>query len=182
MDDEQLHMWGRALRESRAFLRRWSDAFTRDARDDLAQEAAFTALQLADRQRDPRSFSAFVRTISRRTRSRALKLVRREDSCVGEGEVGEWPAPEPAGAADFMVAGRWVPRQWLLARLEATLCALSPTNRLLLRSFYEGFSCSELGERFGISVDAVKVRLHRSRGVLRRRLECAVRAADGFQT
>src|SRR5439155_7351589 len=38
MNDQQLHMWGKALRESRAFLRRWADTFTRDACDDLAQE------------------------------------------------------------------------------------------------------------------------------------------------
>src|SRR5262249_44168597 len=154
------------LKESRAFLRRWADVFTREACDDLAQEAAFAALQRQAQQRDPGSFTALVRTISRRMRARALKRgEQRPVACVADGDLADWPEPAVAEPDALLVAGRPVPRPWLLAQLDAALPQLTAANRLLLLGYYEGFSCSELGERFGISVAAVKVRLHRSRSV-----------------
>jgi DNA-directed RNA polymerase specialized sigma24 family protein len=58
---------------------------------------------------------------------------------------------------------------------------LDEDNQHLVRAFYEGVSCRDLGERFGISEDAVKVRLHRCRALLRRRLEAEARAAGCFE-
>jgi RNA polymerase sigma factor (sigma-70 family) len=182
MNDERQQMWGRAWTESRSYLRRWSDPLTRAARDDLAQETAVAAMRQLVRQRDRGAFSAAVRTIARRLRSRVLRAEDRPLQGVAEGDLGEWPAPVLPPAPQLLVAGRLVPQPWLLLRLDRVLTTISRTNRLLLLGFYEGFSCSELAERFGLSADAVKVRLHRCRQRLRRRLESAVRAADRFET
>ena len=75
-----------------------------------------------------------------------------------------------------------VPVDWLLGPLTACLEQLSDVNRQLLLGFYEGFSCSELSDRFGLTEDAVKVRLHRGRRFLRRRLEVVARAAGCFES
>src|SRR5262249_61357946 len=115
-------------------------------------------------------------TSARRLRSRVLRAEDRPLQGVAEGDLGEWPAPVLPPAPQLLVAGRLVPQPWLLQRLDLVLTTISRTNRLLLLGFYEGFSCSELAERFGLSADAVKGRLDRCRQRLRPRLESARRA------
>ncbi len=44
---------------------------------------------------------------------------------------------------------------------------LSHLNRSILFGFYEGFTCAELGARYCMSTDRVKVRLYRSRRKVR---------------
>jgi hypothetical protein len=87
------------------------------------------------------------------------------------------PGPD---AAFLVVAGVPVPRMCLLNHLDGVLACLPALNRVLLLGFYEGFSCAELGARFHLTEDCVKVRLHRSRKRLRREFEARVRAADGL--
>ncbi len=56
--------------------------------------------------------------------------------------------------------------------------SLTALNEQLTRSYYEGFSCAELAERFGLEEDCVKVRLYRCRRKLRKEFEGRVRRAS----
>lgn len=186
MGDEGSCFGQLALREAGAYLRRWGDGFTRAWRDDVAQESAIAALQLLPRLRKPCAFRALVRTIARRMRARALRYQARTAPAVADAsDAGPLAVAEAMLAQDqqplFLVAGRYVPRDWLLASLTIALPKVGPTNRCLLLGYYEGFSCGELGERIGMDPILVKVRLHRTRGALRKTIERMVRAADTFE-
>lgn len=50
-----------------------------------------------------------------------------------------------------------------MAALPGILGRLRPLNARLLMNYYEGFSCCELAERHGLSLESVRVRIHRSR-------------------
>ena len=166
----------RALRTAQLFLSRWGDSLTIDAREDLAQEAAIIAWQRHREMRNPARFSALVRTVSRRLRYRAIaarrrllfvsldtehSLVRRLPDCSGQDE-------------ELEVAGVMVSKTWLLDQLGGVLGLTSPLNSTILMSYYEGFSCSELAERYGMPEECVKVRIHRGRRRVRREFEARV--------
>lgn len=156
---------------ARSFLARWQDPLTDSVREDLAQDAAVEAWRRRGQVRDPSRFPAFVRTISRRLRYRALvQVCDRERRHAGD-DVLEWlPAATAAPDPDYWVGGERVEQSWLLAELETAMAGLGALNAELLRGYYEGFSCSELADRYGMVEDCVKVRLHRSRRRLAREL------------
>lgn len=185
MGDEGARFGHLALREAGTYLRRWGDGFTRAWRDDVAQESAIAALQMLPRLRKPCAFRALVRTIARRMRARALRCQARSASVAASSDAGPLAVAEAMLAEGqqplFLVAGRLVPRDWLLASLTIALPKVAPTNRCLLLGYYEGFSCCELGERIGMDPILVKVRLHRTRGALRKTIERMVRAAGTFE-
>jgi len=164
---------------ARRFLSRWSDAFTRSVKDDLVQEAACEAWRCRQDLRDPDRFSAFVRTISRRLRYRALRGDTRRGSCnlqddlsVIEDRSGQASQPER-----LIVGGHPCETSWLLDQLEAAYGILSSLNGQLTRSYYEGFSCAELAARYGLEEESVKVRLYRCRRKLRKEIEGRARRA-----
>lgn len=97
-----------------------------------------------------------------------------------DGGVGWW-CDRGAEEACLRVGGALVPREWLLPRLLTQLARLGATNRRIVLAFYGGSTCLALGEHLGLSEEAVKVRLHRSRIVLRKRLEAMARAAGHFE-
>ncbi len=167
----------KALRTAQAFLSRWGDSLTIDSREDLAQEAAIIAWQRHREMRNPARFSALVRTVSRRLRYRTIaarrrlpfvsldtepSLVRRLPDCSGHDE-------------DFEVAGVMVSKSSLLDQLGGVLGLTSALNSTILMSYYEGFSCSELAERYGMPEECVKVRIHRGRRRVRREFESRVK-------
>jgi DNA-directed RNA polymerase specialized sigma24 family protein len=170
--------WRQAIRDADEFLGRWRDTFTRNARADIAQEAALATWLTSATVRDPGCLPALARTISRRLRGRALKRHRwAGQACFGGGgKVLDERGSEP-GSDCLQVLGVPIARHWLLARLERHLRRLTDLNRTLLIGFYEGFCCAELAARFQLSEDAVKVRLYRCRHRIRRELEAEVRAA-----
>ena len=81
-------------------------------------------------------------------------------------------APEEVCA---QIAERSMSLDWCLAELPSVLRRLDPLSACLVQSYYEGFSCGELAERYGIPEERVKVRLHRSRQRIRREYEVRVR-------
>jgi len=180
MEDERHIMWGRAWHEASGYLRKWGDTHTRTAREDLAQDTAVAAVGLLPRLRDRGAFRAIVRTVATRLRARSLRVSERMGAFALDGDLDSCTAPCEPEPVTYAVLGRLVPQSWLLDRLSCALPSLNATNRVLLLAYYEGCSCAELGDRFGLSGEAVKVRIHRTRGVLRRKLERAVRVADRF--
>lgn len=167
-----------------AFLNRWDDPATRASRDDCAQEAVFSAIGCYPAMREPSRFPALVRTIARRARYRELRWHMRLRaagflmlSMDRDGDAfAELAAQVREGRSDnLLVADQCVDKHWLLCALDAALDRLPGLYRAILRGYYEGFSCVELAERYGIAEENVKVRLHRGRHKVRAELEREVR-------
>lgn len=166
-------IWGLAQRTARDFLRRFEDRTTRNARDDLVQEAALAAWRWVDRAEDTSRLPAAVRTIARRARCRLFEQARRRDRAVALLRQEEDGAP-----ATYVVAGHQVSRRWLLGCLHEVLGRLPETDRRLLLGRHEGFCCQELALRSSHSEGNVKVRIHRTRRRVQSEIERLVRAAD----
>lgn len=167
-----------ALQCARQFLRRWSDATTLRERDDLAQDAALQAWRHVDDVREWQRFPAMVRTISRRVRARLLVALRRFEAIVvqlDQGLEARLSAPSPRHC--LCVAGEAIDVDWLVGELARALTELRPIDRELLLGFYDGASCAELAARHQLPRHRIKVRLHRGRRRLRRKLEERARAA-----
>ncbi len=180
MDEGRDELWGKATRLARTYLGRWDDHFTRDARDDLAQEAALAFWRWARGRPGRLPLRTAMQTIAWRIRGRALQNARR-GGVVAEGDADAWPQDFDEEPPRVRVDGVLVPCDWLLPRLQRLLARLSSTNQRIVLAFYEGCTCAELAVRLGLSEEAVKVRLHRSRVILRRRLEEMTRAAGRFE-
>ncbi len=174
-----------ALNVAYRFLGRWSDGFTRSARDELAHEAAILALDRRHTLRDARKFPSFVRTIARRMRSHAARtIVRRGEMSIDRDDsVSEQLIASQQGCVPLRVRNTWVARDILLGQLDRLLNGLTRLNRRILVSYYEGFSCAELAVRYRMPEESVKVRIHRARRKLRQLFEQRVCSLTGeFRT
>lgn len=170
-------IWGLAWSKARIFLGRYNDVLTRNDRDDIAQEATIVAMGLVDEVRDRRQFPAIVRTISRRLRCRWLRTSIRQPASFDR--LADVPRSPPHDRVPCLrVCDRRVPVHDLLELQREALARLSDLNRSLLLGFHEGFCCAELGNRFGLPEQSVKVRLYRSRRTVQKNIEAMVRAAD----
>jgi DNA-directed RNA polymerase specialized sigma24 family protein len=178
---EGIQQWGLVLRQARHALRRYGDASTREAREDIAQEAAILAWQWSGRLNDQGRLGAAVRTITRRHRTRSLVAEKRRGWLryvdFGAACDAEPRTPQPDGE-QLCVGGRYVSLAWVKQRLARVLARLSPLDQRLLLGFYEGFCCAELATRFGRSEDCVKTRIHRARRRVRGLLEGLARSPD----
>lgn len=181
MEDRDQGSWKRALALANNWFRRRADRLTSEVREDLAQETALQLWRFVQRHGKATPQYAVLVTIAHRLRWRAVRCGLRRIDRVAERDSASWANPEPGSEPMFLVAGRRVPRSYLLRELEFALAQLHATNRSILMAFYEGFSCSEIGERFQLTEEAVKVRLHRTRTRLKERLEGSARAASHFE-
>ncbi len=167
--------WQRAHHQASNWLRRYSDPWTRNNKDDLVQDVAIAAWRWARGVRHRDRFWAAVQTIATRVRARAMRGQRRlqvEQALVDGAVAREAPSDDY-----WTIGGRRVPgqhvRTWLLAAIER----LKEPDRRLLLLFHEGFCCAELAERFHRTEACVKTRLHRARHRIRREVEAFVRTA-----
>ncbi len=179
MESKQEHGVGRALEVAHDFLGRWQDCFTRSSADDIAQDAVIEAWRRRPTMHRPERWDAFVRTLVRRYRCRALLRDRRlrsdsldENTGLAEQVVARAPCP-----ASVDIGGRIVAVSWCVEQLPSVLSRLGPLNECIVRSYYEGFSCSEIAARYCVPEDYVKVRLYRCRARIRREFEGRVRTA-----
>lgn len=129
---------------------------SREDAEDLLQDSLAHALSRWGQLRDPAALTAWLLRI---VRTRWLAARRR----------GKLPlAPEAEPLARLEAAD---------PRAEATLEALGRLPReqreLLVLFYVEGLSLAECGAALGLSATVVRHRLHRARGVLRRRLGLA---------
>lgn len=181
-------VWALAHDHAHAFLRRYSDAWTRSHRDDLVQETAIAAWQWAGGMRDPERFWAAVRTIAKRVRYRALRDANREQAVQHElarhrggrrrlQSLGAHPAHPDCDDTHYVIAGRRLPARDVRPCMQRAIDRLEPVDRQLLLGFHEGFCCAELSVRSSRSEQCVKTRIHRARRRVQLEVEECVRAA-----
>jgi RNA polymerase sigma-70 factor (ECF subfamily) len=119
--------------------------------EDATQDAFVQAWQ---RLADFRSESAFSTWMHRIVTNRCLDMLRarRPTGALPEGE-------SPADRPDRIAEGRWA-----VADLKLAITRLTPEQRapLVLRDL-EGLTYEEIAETLGVSLPAVKSRLHRAR-------------------
>jgi RNA polymerase sigma-70 factor (ECF subfamily) len=145
-----------------------------DAKDVL-QETLLAAARTLPEFRGASSVSTWLYTIAR---SFCIKHRRRSKfapdviESLDQAEPGRSARelPDPARRPDEALEGRR-----LETALEDAIAALEPGYRevLILRDV-EGLAAAEVGEILGLSVDAVKSRLHRARVVVRERVAPAL--------
>lgn len=177
MEQRYESQWRRTRAHAEGYLRRHVDPWTRFHREDLVQEAAVAAWQWSRRLQNPGALPAAVRTITRRIRSRALFVRRRERRTV------QALPPRDVGGRErtetmLVVAGRRLPEHVVRPWLDQALTQLTDLDRCLLLSFHEGFCCAELASRFHRSVPCVKTRIHRARRRVQRLVETFARVAS----
>lgn len=136
------------------------------AAQEVAQEAMLQAYLSLDRLREPERFASWLHGIVLNVgRSYLREEQRRNVTWAGL-------ASEPHASTPIAPDPAWVVEQRERERLilEA-VHALSPANREATRLFYyEQLSLQEVARALGVSVGAVKVRLHQSRKQLREQL------------
>lgn len=182
--------WGSVLRQAQRALRRYGDATTRDAYEDIAQEASLLTWQWAGQLADHERLHAAVRTITKRHRTRWLsadekrrwlRYVHFASSDRDELEAAKTSVCEPpvSDVDDDLLSidGRPVPMPWARRRLGRVLGSLSRLDQKLLLGFHEGFCCAELASRFGRTEDCIKTRICRARKRVRSVFEDLVRSA-----
>lgn len=183
--DRNEELWSQAQKHARRFLGRFDDAFTRSEQEDLVQDSTLAAWQWAASIREPDRLAAVVRTIARRKRCRALRehyrRRERERQADSRHQLPAGLGVSGLGASGFAVLGRSVPHEWLIPRLLRALERLRSIDHRILMALLEGFCCAEIADRYQLSRENVKVRLHRARHRVRREIEDAVRTAEQFE-
>jgi len=146
---------------------------TEDARDVL-QETLLSMARSVGRFRGESSVSTWLFAIARsfciKSRRRRAGAPAEILSLEAEGRAATSAIPDDAPGPD-----RVLERQEIASTVGAALHSLDPRHRevLLLRDVEE-LTAPEVAEVLGLSVEAVKSRLHRARAALRERLRAAL--------
>jgi RNA polymerase sigma factor (sigma-70 family) len=151
-----------------ALVQRHRPALLRACRGsaDAAQEAALHALTGLDGLREDAAFAAWLcgigRNVARAQGRRERRSQRRGQPLIASAEldpVAEGAVPAPSVAEE------------LRGRVLAAVAALPPGQRDAVALFYlADLSHAQIAARLGISVGAVKTRLHKARAALQARL------------
>jgi RNA polymerase sigma-70 factor (ECF subfamily) len=157
---------------------RYGMTMCRDAEDagDIAQETLFAMARGVDDFRGESTVGSWLFTIARRfcirKRRRHKAAPAREESLdvLGAADVRHLSDPRP-GPEQQVAASE------VSAALQTAIEALDPAQRevLVLRDV-EGLSAPEVAKMLGLSVEAVKSRLHRARLAVRQQLAPLLRA------
>jgi RNA polymerase sigma-70 factor, ECF subfamily len=138
---------------------------------DISQDVFFLALRRIEALRDPESFPTWLFRIAYRhslnlirERERQAKLLKQAGSeRFGAREVRE-------GSASF--DPQWVERAGERERVENALATIKEEwTAVLVPRYFEGLTCKEIAQALEIGEENVRVRLHRGRLELRRRLK-----------
>jgi len=136
--------------------------------EDLTQDALVAVLSGLPRLRNPQAFLSWLRSIAENILADHLKR-------PANGGDNETVADLPAEDADAHSALALTEER---GRVRTALGGLAPRNRLAIELFYfHGLTCREVAEFLGVSNDAARATLSRSRRKLRRRLTTVTHAA-----
>jgi RNA polymerase sigma factor (sigma-70 family) len=131
-----------------------------DLARDAVQEAAIAAMTDVERLRSPDRFGAWFCGIALNVSRKWLRQLRSERSGLLADQPSE--AADPAEAAEIADTA---------ARVRRAIAALADGQQDAVRLFYlQGLSHREVADELGISVSAVKARLHQARAALAPRL------------
>ena len=169
-----------ALAAARTFLYRWRDAFTRAHADDLAQDAVIEVWRRRSTLRRPDRLGAYVRTVCRRRRYRAIAehMRNRAVSLEANRKLVDRLSDQTRQPPSVLVGGRAIARESCVAELDWVLRQIGSLNGRIVLGYYQGFSCGELAQRYRLPEKAVKVRLHRSRHRIRKVFEGYFKTSD----
>ena len=146
-------------------LRRFEEA------RDVAQGALLSAYVKLPLLREPARFGAWLRQITKATALNTARDTRRElpaDSVAVAERTAHWPDPV-----------RLLQQSEVSGRLRTALATLPPVTRVALVLHYvSDYSYDEVARMLGLTAGAVKTRVSRARGLLRKELtEMIVEAA-----
>lgn len=128
-----------------------------DPVEDAVQLALIKAMRRLPRLRNPAVFESWLFMLTRNTALDVLRRNRRRPPTVALDEVCDLPEPAPEhDAGDIHEA------------FQLALAQLSATDRALITQFVRGENYREMAARAGLTLGAVKARLHRIRPLLRR--------------
>lgn len=136
--------------------------------EDVLQEALLNAYQALPTLRDRAAFQAWLVTIARNvcTRLRKKEALR---------PILQLPVPDMLPGEDPSAESRLIDRD-IEGCVRAALGRLPPHYRRVIElRDIEGVAASAVAHELGITVPAVKSRLHRARNLLRRELDTCVR-------
>ena len=176
-EDELQHLVERALVDDAAAqsalvqrYRRRIAGFVRtivrqpDGIEDVTQMVFIKMFRRLGRLRDPRSFESWLFMLARNTSLDFLRRQRRRPATVSaDAELLELPDPRPSDASGE-----------ILAALDSALDQLPPQTRTLVTLFVQGNSYDTLAAREGLTLGAVKARMHRARPLLRASIGAAL--------
>lgn len=125
--------------------------------EDIVQTVFIKMFRRLSRLRDAAAFESWLFMLARNTSLDFLRRQRRRPVTVSADEaLFEIPDTRPVdGTAE------------ILAALDTALAKLNPQTRNLVSLFVQGCSYHTLAQREGITLGAVKARLHRARPMLR---------------
>ena len=128
-----------------------------DAVDDVTQVVFIKMFRRLGRLRDAGAFESWLFMLARNTALDWLRRQRRRPATVSiDDEVLEIPdTRQQCATGEIMDA------------LQGALVQLTPQTRTLITMFVQGHSYRTLADREGITLGAVKARLHRARPLLR---------------
>ncbi len=140
-----------------------------DLARDAVQEAAVAAMTGLDRLRGADRFGPWFCGIALNVSRRWLRQLR-----------SEWPAARPDPARDGAGPDELAELADLAARVRAAIAGLADGQREAVLLFYlQGLSHREVAAELGISVGAVKARLHQARAALAPRLAPLIHVEEG---
>lgn len=142
---------------------------------DVVQDTLVTAISKIGDFRGEASFTSWVYAIARSHCSRKRRRSALAPLVAGEQDDTTASLPDTAPLQDDRLA-----RMQVAAAVEEAIGALSPMYRevIVLRDV-EGLPAAEVGDALGITVEAVKSRLHRARNMVRERLGGFAPSAEG---
>jgi RNA polymerase sigma factor (sigma-70 family) len=146
-----------------------SDDLARDA----VQEATIAAMTGLDRLRSIDRFGPWFCGIALNVSRRWLRQLRAERPAARPGQAGDGAHPDNGAGPDELAE--------LAARVRAAIASLADGQRDAVFLFYlQGLSHREVAAELGISVGAVKARLHQARAALAPRLAPLVDTQEGM--
>src|SRR5512138_195158 len=168
---------GKLLERHQGAVYRFGMKMCREEEDakDILQETLFSAARALPDFRGASSVSTWLFTIARsfciKKRRTSKFAPERVESLEAQGDAAAQVADTARGPEEDAAGHQ------LRAVLDEAIASLEPMYRevLVLRDV-EGLSAAEVGEVMGLSVEAVKSRLHRARVAVRERVAPALMA------